>query len=372
MVVLKLKGARYHIVDYFCPKYSFEINRDADMNFKQLVIAVIVMNIILNLSLAGQLQCNLYLKDINTYKFELIKRESIDLKNINTLDMAINQLITLTKSNPSNSKIAIIIENINRQFSELTTTTLKAPTSRDYLNYLKEISEEIKIAKVVGLRNVLSKELAFDTNRLSKIESTNKNWHKTIRNNFSTFLEKRVRFSTTLVGETLAFEGWQDAYQQMMIWVDQKEKIDINKIKKLHRIMMNESSNTETFRSAEQNSMARMEHKNADYLQGVFVQSEINYFMSWFESNHNSLNPIELAAKSFIFLSSVHPGVNGNGRLVHLIVDWILLQNNLPPPIFESRVHSAIFLNDPFLSAKLEEITSQLLDGIESTTTACQ
>lgn len=59
----------------------------------------------------------------------------------------------------------------------------------------------------------------------------------------------------------------------------------------------------------------------------VDIPKEIEALFNWYETNKNSLHPIVLAATVKERLLTIHPFINGNGKVSRLIMNSILLQH---------------------------------------------
>ncbi|PRZ21619.1 Fic family protein [Flavobacterium granuli] len=57
------------------------------------------------------------------------------------------------------------------------------------------------------------------------------------------------------------------------------------------------------------------------------ISKEIDALFNWYESNKNSIHPIILAATVKERLMTIHPFINGNGKVSRLIMNLILLQH---------------------------------------------
>jgi len=58
--------------------------------------------------------------------------------------------------------------------------------------------------------------------------------------------------------------------------------------------------------------------------------------LSWYNSNINTLHPVQLAAEFHYRFVCIHPFDDGNGRVARLIMNYILLKNNYPVVIIKS------------------------------------
>lgn len=56
------------------------------------------------------------------------------------------------------------------------------------------------------------------------------------------------------------------------------------------------------------------------------VEKEMKEFIKWLNTNYNKIHPVELAALVHLKVVTIHPFINGNGRLSRLLLNTILLQ----------------------------------------------
>ena len=72
------------------------------------------------------------------------------------------------------------------------------------------------------------------------------------------------------------------------------------------------------------------------YMAGAEVEAAVGRFSQWFvraeaEVAAGRMTSIELAARSYQTLVSIHPFVDGNGRSTRAFMDWVLQRHGLPP-----------------------------------------
>ncbi len=83
------------------------------------------------------------------------------------------------------------------------------------------------------------------------------------------------------------------------------------------------------------------------------LQRELNKFEAWLKENLAAkANPIVLAGLAHQRFLSLHPFMNGNGRLSRLLMDWILMKYNLPPPILKVEINGGLEPVFPLLPKK--------------------
>jgi len=62
----------------------------------------------------------------------------------------------------------------------------------------------------------------------------------------------------------------------------------------------------------------------------VDTHSLLREFFGWYHRNQNRLHPVELAAVAHLKFVTIHPFVDGNGRIARLVMNFILHQNGYP------------------------------------------
>ena len=71
------------------------------------------------------------------------------------------------------------------------------------------------------------------------------------------------------------------------------------------------------------------------YAERTKAQGELSDLCRWYEENKDRLDPVELAATFQRRFVIIHPFPDGNGRTSRLLMDRILAEHGLPPPILE-------------------------------------
>jgi prophage maintenance system killer protein len=84
--------------------------------------------------------------------------------------------------------------------------------------------------------------------------------------------------------------------------------------------------------TAEQ-AAARYETAVIAYPDGAAVQGKLDVFFTWYNDAAKKMNPTELAAAAQRELVSIHPFLDGNGRVSRLVMDHALQSKGLPPAL---------------------------------------
>jgi len=110
-----------------------------------------------------------------------------------------------------------------------------------------------------------------------------------------------------------------------------KGKLDINFIKKIHKILFSGVNNPIA-------GKLRSELKKDVKLAGTSyvppkwheINKEIDNFFKWYKSENRRLHPLELASLIHLKLISIQLFTDGNSRLSRLLMNWILWKKGYP------------------------------------------
>jgi len=75
------------------------------------------------------------------------------------------------------------------------------------------------------------------------------------------------------------------------------------------------------------------------------LPAALRRFLVWLEEADQrvakgEMSAIELAARAYQTLVSIHPFLDANGRTTRLLMDWLLVRHDLPRPIFDHSEHT--------------------------------
>ncbi|HEY4243500.1 MAG TPA: Fic family protein [Kofleriaceae bacterium] len=158
----------------------------------------------------------------------------------------------------------------------------------------------------------------------------------------------RTSASNTLAGDesssprsATAQANWRNANALVERWVAAKTPLTLDRIKELNATIEkglphNQGTPGEWRhgdRAATKLNTAKESVPDEDkiYIAHELVPEQMADFVDWYNENSATLSPIELAAKSYQKLVSIHPFSDGNGRTTRLVMDWVLQSNGLPP-----------------------------------------
>ena len=125
-----------------------------------------------------------------------------------------------------------------------------------------------------------------------------------------------------------ARKGFDAADQQVQNWIKERAPITVDRLSQLQRLL-NQDPNDGGLRTD------RVYGSGRSYLNPSQVPTAMADLVLWVESNPQNLGTIELAAKAYQRMVSIHPFGDANGRTSRMLMDWILLREGLLPPTFE-------------------------------------
>jgi Fic family protein len=83
----------------------------------------------------------------------------------------------------------------------------------------------------------------------------------------------------------------------------------------------------------ENNSLVRLDGKILNFSDWVQVPGDMERLLAWYRENEVSLHPVELASQLHHKFVSIHPFLDGNGRVARLLLNTVLMQRGYTPAI---------------------------------------
>jgi len=107
-------------------------------------------------------------------------------------------------------------------------------------------------------------------------------------------------------------------------------KNDVNElfILKLHSIILKDTS--EKFAGRYRENPVRIFGSNTKFPDSYLVPQLVKNLIHWYEKNKKNYHSFELAVIFSMKLVTIHPFVDGNGRISRLVMNYILKKNNYP------------------------------------------
>ncbi len=148
-------------------------------------------------------------------------------------------------------------------------------------------------------------------------------------------------------------------------------KGDLNElfILKIHSIILNNIS--ERFAGKYRETTVRIFNSNVSFPEAYKVQQLIGNLVYWYKQNKNKLHPFELAVIFSIKFVSIHPFIDGNGRVSRLLMNFILTKKGYPwiniyTKQREEYLHAVRMGNDEKYKIILEFCISTLKENLKS------
>lgn len=146
--------------------------------------------------------------------------------------------------------------------------------------------------------------------------------------------ERMAPSSTVRVGDDAAEVNFREADDLVREWVSSGETLTVERIQELNRILgrglPHNGGTPGALRTTGQDVMAGAPTRT--YIPGENVAEAMDEFMDWYQAAEASgMQPVELAARTYQRLVSIHPFSDGNGRTTRLVMDYVLRRNGLPP-----------------------------------------
>ncbi len=98
--------------------------------------------------------------------------------------------------------------------------------------------------------------------------------------------------------------------------------------------------------------------------QPFLVPKQMEDLFIWYNENKDHLHPVELSAEMHERLVTIHPFIDGNGRISRLLMNLILIQNGFPIAILKGDAESRLKYYGTLETAQIENNKQPFLDFI--------
>jgi Fic family protein len=216
----------------------------------------------------------------------------------------------------------------------------------------KKLSKKEKEAdkEMALLSTLITKE---EENKLKKIkEEYLKQPKETEENRYESFVSLFTYDSTSIEGNTLTLQETSQllfekitprkSLREINEIINHKEAFDyllgykgnLNKkiILKLHKLVVQNTLKEELTDQIGKYRTLQVYIRGTEWMppKPAEVPKEMSYLLSWYTKNKNNLHPLILATYFHSAFETIHPFVDGNGRVGRLLMNFILRQNNYP------------------------------------------
>jgi Fic family protein len=148
----------------------------------------------------------------------------------------------------------------------------------------------------------------------------------------ATLLAEGIVVGNKPLTDYLAAKGHRDAVNLVFSWVDQgKEALSEADLLELHRAAM--KNVIDAYLGAYRRVRVYIRGSSYTPPQPDQVPELMRGFLRELNINPERHGSIELAALTHIDFESIHPFVDGNGRMGRLLANWVLMKNGYPPVV---------------------------------------
>ena len=146
-------------------------------------------------------------------------------------------------------------------------------------------------------------------------------------------LEKGITISGKSMKEHLEIVNLNSAIDYVEDLVRGNEPLNESNLKQIHFLVYNNTSKYDmkdvagVYRKVDVQILGSEHKPPSAYL----VQDEMDNFFKWTEENKNKLHPIEFASLAHLKFVTIHPFIDGNGRVARLLMNLALTSNGYPP-----------------------------------------
>jgi len=239
------------------------------------------------------------------------------------------------KSKPHKSKL----ESIDKLLSKYAGVKMPGGDGKEAVGKKEIISEKAKkyknilglVLKRVDLYDQLILSLTYNTNRIEGSTLTEDETAAVI------FRNETIK-NKNLV-EHLEAKNHQSAIKFLFSYLSQKGKIDEKLILKLHSILMNGIRDDAGFYRRHGVRIVGSNVPTANYPKVPELMEKLVK-----EINQKHADAIDRAAHIHGRFEQIHPFSDGNGRIGRLILSAMLLKDNLPPAVIETK-EKGLYLN---------------------------
>jgi len=99
-------------------------------------------------------------------------------------------------------------------------------------------------------------------------------------------------------------------------------------LKELHKLVNRNIESKETLGNYKKTQNYIGDIHTTSYL---FTEEKMNLLLSWIKKAFKKINDYEVAFQSHAQFETIHPFIDGNGRIGRLLINWLLLNKNLEP-----------------------------------------
>jgi prophage maintenance system killer protein len=152
-------------------------------------------------------------------------------------------------------------------------------------------------------------------------------------------VSRRAPSSTISSNRNEGAANWQRADQLVRDWVARGEAITLARIQEINKTLRQQAGTDAVYSGGRNSALAVPDAHTDEALEG---------FMKWFDEAQKTLDPIELAGRTYQRLVTLHPLQDANGRTSRMLMDWVLRRAGLPAVALDNQVATNA-ISDPFV-----------------------
>lgn len=139
--------------------------------------------------------------------------------------------------------------------------------------------------------------------------------------------------------------NWHQADEFVHTLAQSGEKLSIEKICQINELLGKNLANNDGTPGQVRTQEVNAGGFRKSYIESKAVPGALNDFVSWYhQAEQQGMHPVELAARAYQQLVSIHPFTDANGRTCRMVMDWILQKHGLPPAtLVDHEVNVAVF-----------------------------
>lgn len=118
--------------------------------------------------------------------------------------------------------------------------------------------------------------------------------------------------------------------REVLFWLNsKKEKINHKLIVEIHKRLMKNIDQRINYRTTD----VRVVKSHFDSTPGLYVKTDMDLLLKWYEKNKKILHPFILAVIFHHKFEKIHPFSDGNGRAGRILMNYILIRAGYPPSV---------------------------------------
>ena len=109
--------------------------------------------------------------------------------------------------------------------------------------------------------------------------------------------------------------------------INKNKKINHDFIIQIHDKLLENVDERKGYRTTD----IRVFRAHFDATPGIYVRTDMNLLLEWYEKNKKRLHPLVMAALFHQKFEKIHPFAEGNGRTGRMLMNYILMKHGYPP-----------------------------------------